>query len=288
MLLTMPYETAANLLTWSNRLYVGGAVLTLASAALVLYEKHSKNQGRMLRWNLLSEIAVIVAAFISLCGTVGAISFGNIVSHLKDVELAAYKTQAAVEIARANTTAEQAKAEAQKAREKAVTVENDNIKLGGKVQQNANQARTAEAALEQKNKETSDFAHALAQQQGVMAEQAKLSPILTDYQIQQLAERLRPYGGQDVILHSTADTTVLRLKVTIATALNKAGITFKSNGIDMGSIYQGVSVPVHDPQNIPPLADALVQGLRQAGIDVHPASVDAVPAGSVAIYLGPN
>ncbi len=121
-----------------------------------------------------------------------------------------------------------------------------------------------------------------------MAEQAKLSPNLTDYQIQQLAERLMPYRVQDVIPRSTTDTTVLRLKGTVAMALFKAGVTFKTNNIDMGSIYQGVSAAVHAPDDVPPLAETLVQGLRQAGIDAHSGALNTVPANSVVIFLGPN
>jgi hypothetical protein len=287
-MLTLSVDSASRLLTWSNGIYVVGAVLTLSSAAMVLYEKHSKNIGRALKWGFATEIVVIVAAFISLAGTIGAIEFGSIVSRLKDVDLAAYKKSADIQIAQANKDAATANQKAQEAHDKAVEAENENLKLAGQVGNDAARARSAEVALEKANKATSDFAHALQQQQGVMAEQAKVSPVLNSFQIQMLAASLTPFKGQDVILHSTADTTVGRTKVSVAMALQAAGITFQSNSIDMGMLYQGVSVAVHSPQDIPPLANALVLGLRQAGIDAHPVAELAVPAGKVAIYFGPN
>ncbi len=134
-------------------------MLTLGSAALVLYEKHSKNQGKMLKWSLLSEIAVIFAALVSLCGTIGAIRFRDIVSHIKDVDLHAYKTKADLTIADANKTAAQARkdagkanSQAQEAREKADNVGHDNIRFSANVKENADQARSAESTLERKTK----------------------------------------------------------------------------------------------------------------------------------------
>jgi hypothetical protein len=121
-----------------------------------------------------------------------------------------------------------------------------------------------------------------------MVEQAHVSPELNGFQIQTLATLLTTFNGQDVTLHATADTTVLRLAQSIAVALKAAGITTKQYSIDMGSLYKGVSVVVHSPQDVPPMANSLVAGLRSAGIDVHPVSLDSVPAGQVALYLGPN
>jgi hypothetical protein len=112
---------------------------------------------------------------------------------------------------------------------------------------------------------------------------------LSAAQIDNLASFLTPYKGQDVILHSTLDTMVNRLKQTIGMAFMKAGITFKDNSMDAGALYQGVTVVVHSPSDVPPLANVLVIGLRQAGIEVQTASVpDRVPAGQVALFLGPN
>ncbi len=289
MLVSLSLDSAARSLTWSNRIYIFGSLLTLASAAMVLYEKRSKKQGVELRWGLATEIVVIVAAFVSLGGTIAAISFGNIVSHLKDIDLDSYKTAAGIKIAQANADAAEANKKAQEAKTESEKVEASNLKLKSDVAFNKRATDTADAELGKQNKETSDFAHALAQQQGAMAEQAKVSPVLTDYQIQALSARLAPFSGQDVSQHSTADTTVLRLKQGIAIALDKAGIHSAVNAINMGALYQGVSVAVHSPQDVPPVANALVLGLREAGVDVHPVSdPQDVAAGKVAIFLGPN
>jgi hypothetical protein len=289
MVVTIQLPTASSLLLWSNRLYITGSLFTLASAAMILYEKHSKNHGQMLEWRLRTEIVVIVAAFLSFSGSIAAISFGNIVSHLKDVDLEAYKTSAGLKIALANTYAATANQKAQEAREAAAKVEQENALLGGSVAKNAEIARNAEADLAKANKETSDFAHSLQQQQGVMAEQAKVSPQLTSYQIQALSRVLKPYAGQDVALHTTDETVVRRLAAEIHTAFIDAGITTKNYSTDMDALYQGVSVAVHDPNNVPPIANALVMALRQDGIDVHPvAAPNIVSAGQVGIFLGPN
>ena len=281
MTITAPLDSASSWLTWSNVVYVGGAVLTLAAAMHVLYEKRAFASGKRKQDSFLSEAMVILAATVSLMGTIGAIHFGNVVSKLKDDELAEYKKGADLNIAQltkdtgtANLAAEQLKKE--------------NTQLRIDLSKEQGQARKAEGELAKQNKETYDYAHALAQQQAAMSEQARVAPILTDFQIQTLANSLVSFAGTDVILHSTPDTTVLRLKVNIATALNKAGLTFKTNETNFGALFQGVSVVVHSPQDVPPLANTLVQGLRNAGIEVHTSSLPDVPAGKVAIYLGPN
>jgi hypothetical protein len=288
MTITAPLDSASSWLTWSNIVYVGGAVLTLAAAMHVLYEKRAFASGKRTKESFLSEALVLVAATVSLIGTIGAIHFGSVVSKLKDDELAQYKKGADLNIAQLTKDAATANQKAQEARDRAEATSNANAKLQIEVSRNATKAEKAEAALSKQNQETYNYAHALAQQQAIMSEQAHVSPILTDFQIETLANQLRPFSGSDVGLRSTSDTTVLRLKQSIAVALNKAGLTFKANNIDMGALYQGVSVAVHSPQDVPPLANTLVQELRNAGIDVHPVSLNSVPAGQVAIYLGPN
>ena len=270
-------------------MYSGGAGLTLVAAMWVLFENRAVALGKHVKFYLLSEIFVLTAASLGLIGTIGAIHYGNVVSHLKDVDLATYKATADANIAQANKDAATANQKAQEAREAAAKVEQENALLGNSVEKNAEIARKAEADLAKANKETSDFAHSLQQQQTTMQEQAKVSPQLTAYQIQALASVLKPFAGQDVALHQTSDTVVARLGATIKMAFNQAGVTTKYYMTDMGALYQGVSVVVHDPKDVPPIAIALVMGLRQAGINVHPsAEPQMVPAGQIGIFLGPN
>lgn len=146
----------------------------------------------------------------------------------------------------------------------------------------------AEAKLTTQNRENYDFAHSLAVQQENMRQQAHVSPILGATQIDALATLLTPYSGQDVIFHTTLDTTVLRLQATIAAALIKASITSAQFMMDGGALYQGVSVVVHSPQSVPPLAEALALGLTQAGIILNTVTLPTIPEGKVAIYIGPN
>jgi hypothetical protein len=282
MVMLSPLDSASARLWWSNAAYVSGAALTFLAAMIVFIERRLIAKGIREKSLLVTEFVAVGAAIVSFFGTVGAIHYSNLVSHLKDLDLAVYETSAGIQIAQA----QKAGADATKS---AADANLKNTQLQIELASHETSESKIQADLAKQNKATSDFAHSLAQQQATMAEQAHLSPVLTDFQIQQLAAVLGGFSGQDVILHSTADTTVLRLKQTIAIAFQKAGITFKQNSMDMGALYQGVSVAVHNPQDVPPLANALVLGLRQAGIDVHPVAVpNMVPAGSVALFLGPD
>jgi hypothetical protein len=144
--------------------------------------------------------------------------------------------------------------------------------------------KESEARLAEQNKETSDFAHALATQQARMAGQARLSPLLDQNQVEALAAFLKPFAGNSVDIHSTADTTVLRLERTIKAAFQIAGIKTPGTSVDIGALCQGVSVVVHSPTDVPHFADALADGLHNAGIEVHTASLSSqVPQGHVAL-----
>jgi len=288
MIATSPLDSASSWLWWSNIVYIGGAALTLGAAMVIFMEKRLIASGRRTGNLLITEFVVIGAAFVSLLGTTGAVHFGNTVSNLKDAELAAYEKAADLKIAQEQTATAIANQKAEEAKREALQTSQSNAELHIEVNKQEKQRLTAEAQLREQNTETMSFAHSLAQQQATMAEQAKVSPVLNAAQIEALSRLLSTYAGQDVILHSTPDTTVLRLKVSIAEALSKAGITFKQNSTDMGSLYQGISVVVHSPQDVPPLANALVAGIRQAGIEVHPVALVSVPPGRVALYLGPN
>lgn len=255
---------------------------------MVLYEKRSKNLGRAVRWGLATEVIVVIAAVMGLCGTVGAISFGNILGHIKDVDLDTYKTGADLKIAQANLAAAAANQKAREARDEAEHTEKANIQLQKEVIANKVAAEQAEVLLAKQNKKTFDYAHAVAQQQATMAEQAHVSPVLSREQIVALSATLSRFAGQDVIMRSTPDTTVLRFKQSVEQALSGAGVTTKENSIIFTALFQGISVVVHSPQDVPPIANALVGGLKAAGVSVHTASANAVPPGRVALYMGPN
>jgi len=62
---------------------------------------------------LVTEWAAIFAAIISFFGTIGAIHYGNIVSHLKDNDLNAYEISAQVQIAKSKKDAASARSVAE-------------------------------------------------------------------------------------------------------------------------------------------------------------------------------
>jgi len=100
-----PLDTASSLLWWSNVLYVVGAVLTLGTSAVVLFEKRQAGKGIEVRHSVRNEVFFVTSALICLAGTCGAIYFSNKVSHIKDADLAAYKVSAGLQIAHAQDDA---------------------------------------------------------------------------------------------------------------------------------------------------------------------------------------
>lgn len=293
----MSIDSASKLLAWSNRIYVFGAILTFTSAAMVLYEKRSKNQGREVRWGLATEIIVIVAAFICLCGTIGAISFGNIVSHLKDIDLASYKKSADLQIAQANESARKAEQDAgisnqkaEEARLKADTVEQENGRLRIDVAKGQAESRKAEKELATQQQTTNQFVQGLAQQQQTMGQQMQAVPSLSDLQINAIAEFLKPFSGKPVFLNMMVDAHCQRLGAQIHQALERAGLKIVNYTTIVGPIYNGIQIMVRNPtpQAHPPLADALWRAFGSVGLRANGVFDKAIPEDQVGIGLGPQ
>jgi hypothetical protein len=120
-----------------------------------------------------------------------------------------------------------------------------------------------------------------------MAGQVVAAPALNESQIVAIGGVLSLYSGQNVTIHSTSDTVVTRLAKEIEAALSKAEIR-SSISTEFARTYKGLSVVVHNANDVPPLAIALVKAFRAAGIVVNPAAASWVPAGEIQIYLGPN
>jgi hypothetical protein len=286
-------ETIGRSLNHWQALYIFSITLAVLSTfAIVVFAFHIQEHILGLK---VSNYVYVVASLLAVGSTIVIVNKTKSLDAAKDGQVQLANAAAKVQIEQAKAYAAQALAnaaianqKAEEARLKAETASKENSTLRIEVSKERKASLEAEQELRKQNKDTFDYAHSLAQQQTTMAEQAHVSPVLTEFQVESLAQMLAPYKGQDVVLHSTLDTTVLRMKQTIAVALQKAGITFKQNSMDAGSLYQGVSVVVHSPQDVPPLANSLVLGLRSAGIDVHTVSLDTVPQGQVAIYLGPN
>jgi len=293
--MTSPLNTASSLLCWSNVLYVVGAILTLGTSALVLFEKRLAGKGVEIKHSVRNEVFFVASAVICLAGTCGAIYFGGRVSDIKDADLAAYKKTADGQIAQANEDAAKALSDAatanQKAQEaklKAETTSVANTSLKIELAKHEGQEHEAEAKLATQQEQNNQYAHALGLQQQTMAQQMHVSPELNNAQIDAIAAELKPFAGQEVIMHRTSDTVVGRLGSSIANAFLRAGIKFPSYSNDIDQLYQGVSVVVHADQGHPPLADALSNALMRQGIPVNKVAMDSIPVGKVALYLGPQ
>lgn len=277
-----PLHSALWWLHTSNVLYVVGALFTLLTAAWVVYETRAVAMGRHQKFFLLSEVAGAISAGICLLGSIGAIHYGNVVSHLKDVQLAAYEKSADLKIS-------QADAQAATAKQGAAAAEVKNSQLKIQLAQDERQEKDAQARLQSALQKNAQFTQSLAYQQAVMSKQIHTSPELRPDQIQDLSNELRPFSGQNVSIETTDDTVVERLAASIAMSLHHAGITTKQYATVMGALYEGVSVAVHSPADVPPVANALVIDLRQLGIQVHPVAVPKmVKPGDVTIFLGPS
>jgi hypothetical protein len=277
-------QTLGQSLNHWQALYIVSITLALLSTfAIVFFAFHKEHRAGLRTSNYI----YVLASLLAVISTIVIVNKTRSLDAEKDRVAKTNSDASDLKVAQANSAAEQAKKDAAQANENALRVSQENIKLGGQISTDAVTARTAEAFLAKANKETSDFAHGIALQQQNMAEQAKVSPVLDTAQAMSLADYLKPYAGQTVAIHMTLDTVVIRLGNGVQYALQQAGIK-ASGSMDAGRTYQGVSVVVHNPQDVPPLANALVLGLRAQGIAVHPAADASVPAGQVSIYLGPN
>jgi hypothetical protein len=136
MIVDSPLDSAAWWTSASNVLYITGAIFTALTAAWIVYETRAVALGKHQKFFLLSEILGAFAAIICVLGSIGAIYFGNTVSHLKDVALEAYKASAGVQIAQAQKDSAVANGQAAKANERAgnleaeaARIENENLQL---------------------------------------------------------------------------------------------------------------------------------------------------------------
>jgi hypothetical protein len=124
-----PLDTASSWLWWSNVLYVVGAVLTLGTSAVVLFEKRQAGKGIEIKHSVRNEIFFVTSALICLAGTCGAIYFSTKVSNIKDADLAAYKVTAGIQIAQANKDAAKAISDAATANQKVEDTKHANLQL---------------------------------------------------------------------------------------------------------------------------------------------------------------
>jgi hypothetical protein len=264
---------------WQFLYILAITIALLSTFAIVVFAFHVQEHKVGLK---VSNYIYVIASLLAVLATIVIVT--------KTKSLDAEKDRVAgVQSAQANQGAADANKKAQVAYDDAEKVKAENLKLQGNVASESTRAGSAEAGLAKANKETSDFAHSLQQQQATMQEQAKVSPVLSPIQVAVLTNVLKGFSGQDVEMHSTTDTTVLRLKYGIDMAFKQAGITESQNMMEMGALYQGVTVAVHSATNVPPFANILAEALHVSGIDVHTAAVpERVPEGKVAIFLGPN
>jgi len=240
---------------------------------------------------LITEFVAIGAAVVSLFGTMGAIKYGNIVSSIKDADLAAYKVSAGVQIAKAQKDAADADKAAGDANKSAADATLKNTQLQIQLVKHEGAERETQNKLAAQNKQLAQFTQGLAQQQQGMAQQMQTTPSLNDAQVAIIANQLRMFSGQNIAVHVVSDARSQRLGNRFGEAFQKAGIKTEGSGTFMGPDYHGVMVVVHNPspQPHPPLADALLTAISGAGITPHPAAdVNGPKVDEVWLCIGPE
>ncbi len=298
MATTSPLDSASWWLTTSNVLYITGAVFTVLTAAWVVYETRAVALGRHAKFFLLSEIAGATSALICLLGSIGAIHFGNVVSHLKDVQLATYEKSADERIAAANEEAADANKAAGLANKQAgdankaaadANVKNSQLRI--ELAQHESTEKKVEADLASKNQQLTTFTQGLAQEQQGIAQQMQVAPSLTDVQVDFIASQLKNFAGKNIAIHVMNDTRSSRLGNQFGVAFQKAGITVNGSGTFLGPDFHGVMVVVHNasPAPHPVLADALINAIRAVGIIPHPTADPSGPKDDeVWLCIGPE
>lgn len=304
MLIASPLDSAVSMLNWSNILYVGGAGLTVLAAAYVLYESRVVALGIRPKRRLLSEIFVLVAAFICLIGTAGAVHFGSLVSTMKDIDLSQYRKQADLQISQAqnasaeakqgaaisNRLASDANLHAKSAELEAELTKKENNKLKIKLSEHESLEKQAEANLAAQNRQTEQFAQAIAIQQQGLLHQVQAAPTLTDAQIENIAKALKPYAGQTIHIRTVSDIKSRRLAFQFIKAMTSAGIKIVENAQQLDGDYVGVLIMVKKQlPPYPPLAPALVSMIAASGIQPHFVYDPAVSdENTVYLCIGPD
>lgn len=97
-------EAAERLFFWSNALYVLGALLTVACAALLLRARRITTPDI---WSpVLNSHVILAPAAVCLLGTVAAVGFSDFVLNRERASLDGYKLQVALELSRLHSNAE--------------------------------------------------------------------------------------------------------------------------------------------------------------------------------------
>jgi len=297
MIATPSLDSATWWLNASNVLYVGGAAFTVLTAAWVLYEERAVALGKRPKYFLLSEILAAGAAVLCLTGTIGAIHYSNKVSQIKDADLATYKTAATIQIVQAKLDAAtayqlagEAMSDAGKANKKAEEDSLANTKLKIELGTHEKKSQQTESDLASQNARTAQFVQSVAEHQQSVVSLAQGIPSLTQFQIDAIAEQMKPFAGQKVVIHADLEAHCVRLGRQIETALKKAGMTVDFEtplsmsylGIELAQKY--ASPPAPRLPAIGPLYNALLNsGIEAKGV-YDPSISDGL---TVQLNIGP-
>ncbi len=274
-------NTDISLLAWSNGLYIAGCVLTLCAGAYILYQKREVKAGHRAETSIVSEAGVLIFAVLTLFGTIGGVRFSNLVSHLKDVELAAYEAQANTSIAKNVQATSEANADAKDA-------EARNSELRREVARQEAANLREHRTLQAETQKVGEFTQTLAQKEQVLATRMQAPASMSDAEADTIGTELAQYSGAAVAIHTMIDPPSQRLAAEINRAFEKAKFKIGRYSTDVGPDYNGVVLGVHSADGHPKVADAILKAFRGAGLNVQPvADASAVPSGVVAVFIGP-
>jgi hypothetical protein len=205
---------------WQAVYIVSIVVALLSTFAIVVFAFHIQEHKFGLK---VSNYLYVVASLLAVVATIIIVNKTRSIDAEKDREVKIVTDAANLKIAQAGSDAAKALSDAatanQKAQEaklKAQETERSNTSLKVELNKHEGQEKENEIKLAAQNQQTAQFTQALQFQQQTMAQQIHVSPELNNAQIDAIAAELKPFAGQEVIIHRTSDTVVGRLASSIA------------------------------------------------------------------------
>lgn len=277
---------------WQGLYIVAIILAVLSTFSIVLFNFHLTNHQHGLR---ASNYVYAIAACLSVIATLVIItktrSFDSEKDRLSEIKINGLQRETAManaSAAKANADAKSAYQKAEEARLKAEQTAAANLGLRIEVTKQETETKKATSDLAKQNQQTAQFAQGLAQQQQGMAQQMQATPSLSESQTNIIADRLKPFAGQKIAIHTMSDARCQRLGAQIHKAALQANLNVVEHSTDFGPNYTGVAVGVKKVAGHPPMADVLINAIQSVGVPVRGGLEPSLPDDVVGIFIGPE